>query len=102
MPTALHASISKVPAGAEIDLPSTVMVTLFTSDIRISSRQNRQLRYAARRFKRTRPTLEVRLELVAPLVHNRYGWDCGRVAQRAKCSSQHVLRQILDVVYVLP
>src|SRR5215472_5576441 len=100
MPTALQASISSVPAGAEIDLPSTVMVTLFTSDIRISSRQNRQFLHAALWLKRTGPSFQVGFELVAPLVHNRYGWDCSRVTQRAKCSSQHVLRQVLDVVYV--
>src|SRR5215470_17126807 len=101
MPTALQASMRSVPAGAVIDLPSTVMVTFFTSDIRISSRQDWELGYTSRRFKRTRPTLEVRLKFVAPLVHNRYGWDRSRVAQRTKCSSQHVLRQVLDVVDVL-
>src|SRR5262249_59155864 len=99
MPTALQASISKVPAGAAIGFPSTVIVTFLPSDIRISSRQNREFLYASRRFERTRPSLEVCFELVAPLVHDRHCWDCGRVTQRTECSSQHVLRQVLDIVY---
>src|SRR5579864_4084826 len=103
MPTALQASINKVPAGATICLPSTVIVTFFTSAISNStfSRNHWQLFHTALCFKGASTSLQVCFELVAPFIHDRHRWNSCRVAQRTECSSEHVLRQVFDVIDVL-
>src|SRR5258708_5365785 len=100
MPTALQASMSRVPAGAVTCLPSTVMVTFLTSAI-ISLRQNLQLACLSRRFKRTRSSFQVRLEFAPPLVYDRHRRNRGRIAQWTERPTQHVLGQVLNVVDVL-
>src|ERR1700720_3543046 len=104
MPTLLQASISSVPAGAVTFLPSTVM---FTSGIVCQfgkmfwSSQHRQLIHYEVFLKGTRPAFQMVLEFLSKLFNNgnrRHG--CG-IAQRTEGASQHVFRQVLNVVDVL-
>src|SRR5690348_12057971 len=53
------------------------------------------------RFKGTRFAIEVRFELVAPLVDDGHGRDRSSIAKWAESPAEHILGQILDVIDVL-
>src|SRR5207253_4815701 len=52
-------------------------------------------------LKRAWLAFQMRLKLLAKLVDDRNGGHCRRIAQRTKRATQHVLREIQDVVNVL-
>src|SRR5438128_8978780 len=113
MPADLQASMRRVPAGALICLPSTVMVTSCGESVinlliqkvksNIKTLFFRSLgttlckcrfRDAALVFIRTRLAIQMIFKFLAPLLHNRHRRDGCRVAERTECASQHVLRQV--------
>src|SRR2546425_8139296 len=106
MPTFLQASISSVPAGAETAVPSTVRVTSFAASaigIRLLffSCKNRQLSSRRPRLlKRARLSFQMIFKFFAKLLDDRNGRQGRRIAQRAKRPTQHVLRQILNIIDV--
>src|SRR5437868_2151436 len=103
MPTLLHASISSVPAGAVTFLLSTVRFTRLGASAIPDQRLLCQYRQFLHRFaiKRTWTSFKVIFKFFSELLHNRDGWHCCRIAKRAECPAQHVLRKVLDVVDVL-
>src|SRR5215475_3125341 len=62
--------------------------------------QDRQLLDGRHLFKRARTPIEVVFKLPAKFFHNGNRRQGGSVAQRTKRPSQHVLRQILDIIDV--
>src|ERR1700721_3896151 len=127
MPTVLQASMSSVPPGAVIFLPSTVR---FTSAIRAvpaprrlppgrpppdTHPQTKTPRAFARNragetpalheywlrralvLERAGPSFQMIFKFLAELFHEGDHRHRGPIPQRTECSSQHVFRQILDV-----
>src|SRR5438128_1446047 len=119
MPADLQASMRSVPAGAVIFLPSTVMVTscgesainlliqkvkskiktLFFRPLGTTLCKCR-FRDAALVFIRTRLAVQVIFKLLPPFLHDGHRRNRRSVAQRTEGASQHVLRQIINVVNV--
>src|SRR5258708_8659092 len=60
-----------------------------------------QLAHRSLWIKRAWLAFQVVLKFFAPLIHDGYRWDRGGIAQRTESTSQHVLSQVFNVVYVL-
>src|SRR5581483_4743421 len=101
MPTLLQASISKVPAGAVIFLPSTVRFTSFAaSAIKLVIRLRHCWLGHHRLLKWTRPSVQMIFKLLTELLDESHGRHRCGITQRAKCSAQHVFRQVIHVIDV--
>src|ERR1044071_4216885 len=107
MPTRLHASMSRVPAGAVTLLPSTVM---FTSGISVRASpgisgamvecgQHRQLLHGGG-LERAWPSFKVRFKFFPKLLDERDRGHGRGITQRAEGAAQHVFGEVLDVVDV--
>src|SRR5204862_4876060 len=64
------------------------------------SRYHWQLAYLGCRVEWTRTAFQVGFEFAAPFVHNGHCGNGGGIAERAERASQHVLCQVLDVIYI--
>src|SRR6201987_5691426 len=103
MPALLQASISSVPAGAVIFLPSTVRETSAMNSFWIPLVRHHRKLFHARAFflEWARPAIQVIFEFLTELLDERDGRHRRRVAKRAECPAQHVLGKVLNVVDVL-
>src|SRR5262252_3977115 len=78
-----------------------VSITYYRSPIaNCSLREYRQFLYAAGLLKWTGPSFQVIFKLFSKLFHERHGRHGGCVPERAKRSTQHVLREVVNVVDV--
>src|SRR5271157_886299 len=118
MPVLLQASMRSVPAGTVSFLPSTVRVTsamekpLFAFSLfagcpilspALGERMGDALRH--RRFcyllERARLAVKMVFEFLAILLNVRNDRHCCRIAEWTERTSQHVLRQVFQVVDIL-
>src|SRR5476651_2403076 len=98
MPAVLAASINSVPGAACTGRPS--IVSVIGSAIKpLPFALNSY--HVVRVLVRARLAVEVILEFVPEFFDNRNRRHGGRIAQRAKCAAQHILRNISNQIDVI-